>query len=185
MQMSEEDEQEYEMPMQGRVPQNPNADFFRFRIDSTDILKEIEHQLKGEVFDPNKGEYVPMMDRWMNDEGVNKVKHIIYATGLNKNSFLGNLTREEINMKCKSIWKDTALLMFRNYKKYGVKKEMRSILIKSIVYPIHSGLSRSEDGKESDQLSTAAQRHEIFQHQDRERQTQGSMDRFNPFKRNN
>ena len=78
-------------------PQVPEQDFFKYRVDTTDIIEEISRQLKGEVLTTNeRGEqvYEKKFDRWMNDEGINKVLHVIYSNGLNKNVFLGNLTHD-------------------------------------------------------------------------------------------
>lgn len=168
--MTEAEQEEYLPSMPANLPPPPEEDFFRYRIEGTDILEEIEHQLKGEVFDPQRNIYIEKFDRWINDEGINKVLHIIYSCGINKNIFLGNLLKEEIHFKCKMIKKKLALLLFKKYHNYGIKKEMRDLLITTVVNQIHSGLSRSEGGRESDQISTAAQRHEIYSHMEREKQ---------------
>lgn len=163
-----EEEQELPKGISAPIPEGPSEDFFKFRIEGRDILEDIEHQLKGEVWDAEKKRYIVKFDRWVNDEGVNKILHVIYACGINKNIILGNLTTDEIKFKCRSLKRDIAFLLFKKYHDYGIKKEMRSLLTKSVVNQIHSGLSRSEGGRESDQISTAAQRHDIWQHQDQQ-----------------
>ena len=147
------------------MPQ-PNEDFFKFRIEGKDIIDEIEHLLKGEVWDSNKGEYIPKFDRWANDEGINKFIATLYACGINKNIFLGNLTKDEIMTRCYMIKSKLSLLLFKKYRDYEVDKEMRGLLITNVMYPIHSALSRSEGGRESTQISTAAQRHDIYSYQE-------------------
>ena len=176
----EEEEQTQAIPrgISAPIPGPPEEDFFKFRIDGSDILEDIEHQLKGETINETTGKYEPRFDRWINDEGINKVLHIIYACGINKNIFLGNLTKDEIMFKCKSIKKKLALLFFKKYYDYEVPKEMRSLLITTIVNQIHSGLSRSEGGRESEQLSTASLRHDIYSHQDQKREGGGFFTRF-------
>lgn len=181
-QVNQEDyEQQYPyQPIGYKIPENPSDDFFRYRIDGTDILDDIQHQLKGEIYDEKRGGYVQKFDRWCNDEGINKITHIIYACGINKNTFLGNLEKDEIMYKCRMIKKNMALLFFKKYKEFGVQKEMRRLLITTVVNTIHSALSRSEGGKESDQLSTASQRMEVFQHNQQQEQKSGLMGRL-PF----
>lgn len=156
------------------IPSNPDDDFFRFRIDGSDILEDIKHQLKGEAFISATNTYEEMFDRWINDEGINKVLHVIYACGINKNTFLGNLTKDEILWKCRSVKKKLALLLFKKYYDYEVPREMRDLLITTVVNTIHSGLSRSEGGKEANQLSTAAQRHDIYTYQEQNQQNSRS-----------
>jgi hypothetical protein len=179
----QEEEQQF-MPQQivaPPMPQNPDQDFFRYRIDGADILEELQHQLRGEVFvmDENgNGQFLQKFDRWVNNEGVNKILHIVYACGINKNVFLGNLTHEEIYFKCNMLKKKLARLMFSKYKDYGVNKEMRDMLITTVVNTIHSGLSRCEEGREADQLSSATQRHEIYSEDLKQKKQQGSI--FNP-----
>lgn len=158
------------------LPGSPSEDFFRFRIDGSDILEDMEHQLKGEILvqQPDGSmKWEEKFDRWINDEGIAKVLHIIYSCGINKNTFLGNLRREQILYKCKMIKKNLARLLMKKYPEYEVDKDMRALLITTVVNTVHSGLSRSEGGRESDQLSTAANRHDIYQHTDTSNQKRG------------
>jgi len=192
MQLPNQHEEEEEQQQQQRfpaiaapIPSPPADDFFRFRIDGSDILEDIQHQLKGEVYDHAQGGYVSSFDRWINDDGINKILHIIYACGINKNIFLGNLTKEEIMFKCNMLKKKLALLMFKKYNEFGVSKEMRDLLIMTVVGTVHSALSRSEGGREADQISTAAQRVEMFQRQEKDQQQPGIMSRLSPFGRRN
>lgn len=160
------------MPPQNPPPL-PDQDFFKYRIDTNDIIESIEHQLKGEVLTTNKdGEqfYVTKFDRWVNDEGINKILHVIYSNGLNKNVFLGNLTHDEIMYKMKSLKKKIALLLFQKYNDFEIKREMRSLVVSTIINQVHSGLSRCEGGREADQLSTATTRLESYAHNEKERQ---------------
>lgn len=165
-------------PMPVPLPSGPDDDFFKYRIDGTDILEDIKNQLEGKVFDYTKNKYVKKFDRWINDEGINKVLHVIYACGINKNTFLGNLDREQILYKCKMLKKKLALLFFMKYKDYKIPKEMRDLLIATIVNQVHSALSRSEEGKESDQLSIAHQRHDIHQFSQQQDHRGGMIDKF-------
>ncbi|MBW1784176.1 MAG: hypothetical protein JRL30_25980 [Deltaproteobacteria bacterium] len=176
--MVEEQEQQKEQApvlpsMIAPVPDNPGEDFFKFRIDGSDILDEMGHQLRGEVYDLTERKYVKKFDRWMSDSWINRVLHITFSCGINKNTFLGNLEKEEIMYKCRMIKKKLALLFFKKHKEAELEKDMRDLLITTIINTIHSGLSRSEGGKESGQISTASQRHEVYQHLEHEQQKRG------------
>jgi len=166
-------------PMISPTPSPPDSDFFKFRIGGLDILEEIEHQLKGEVWDKQEKKYVNKFDRWINDEGINKILHVIFACGINKNTFLGNLSNDQILFKCRMLKTKLALLLFKKYQAYEIKKEMRDLLITTVVNTVHSALSRSEGGLEARQLSTAAQRHDIYQHSPNQ-QKSGFIDKL-PF----
>ena len=143
------------------IPSSQEKDFFKFRIDSTDIIAEIQHHLKGEVFVADQygmGKYVQQFEQEMTNEGVNEVVGMIFAFGINKNTLLGCLTHDEIYERCNSIWKELATYFILNGNRVLMKKDRRSILLRKIVYMVHSGLSRSELGKEAKQLSQAVQR---------------------------
>jgi len=179
-----EEEYEEEQPQQqprvplipAPIPSNPGDDFFRYRIDASDILIEVKHLLKGEVLVGNQ--WVKQDEAWMNDKGINKVTHIMYVCGMNKGTFLGNLTKDEIMYKCKMLKKKLARLLFEKYQDYEVPKEMRDLLIKTVVDTVHSGLSRSEGGRESEQLSTAAQRIETHSYAEAQQPEKGLKSRI-------
>lgn len=161
------------------MPALPNQDFFRFRIDGTDIFEEIQHQLRGEIW--VDGVWKPQFEAWMNDDGINKVTYVVYACGINKNTFLGNLSADQINFKCNALKKKLARLFAFDYNRYDIKKSMRDLLITTVMNTIHSALSRCEAGKEANQLSTATQRHEIYQ-QSRADEKEGFLRKISPFR---
>jgi len=99
-----------------------------------------------------------MFDAQANEDGINLILNIIYSCGINKNILLGYLEHEEIYTRCRALWRELAKLFAFHSHLYGIKKETRSQLVKSIVWLVHSGLSRSQDGKEADQLSSATQK---------------------------
>lgn len=161
----------------------PKDDFFRFMIDSLDLIDEVEMQLKGYVKKPNKDgiiKYHKTFNSWINNEGISRIKYIIYSLGINKNTLLGNLSRDEINYKCCMLKKKLALLLFCNSLKYDVEPNNKDLLIMTVVNTVHSGLSRCEDGKLSDEVTRIIQRHEI-QHEGANKEDKGFT--FNPFAR--
>lgn len=159
-------QQQYQQPINYPIPDGPTDDFFVFRLDSSDIIEELEHQLRGEVFIKGRG-YIPKFDKQMTDEGINDILNIVYSFGINKNVILGCLTHEEIYQRCNSIWIEIAKYVVVNGDRVGIDRRKRSLLVKNIVYMVHSALSRSEEGREADQLSTASQRVEHTLREDR------------------
>lgn len=153
--------QGYSPLLEPPTPPNPEPDFFRYRIEGSDILESLEHQLKGEVWitlPDGGGKWDVKFKQELTDEGVSDVLNIVYSFGLNKNVILGNLTHEEIYERCNVIWKELARYFFLRGQVIGVTPYNRSMLIKKIVFIIHSGLSRSEMGREASQISTASQK---------------------------
>lgn len=185
MTSSQEQEIPFEIPpgVQPPIPENPSEDFYRYRIDGYDILTEIEHNLRGEVINYVTGKYEAKFDPWLNEDGINIILHCLYSTGLNKGAFLGNLRREQILYKCKVLKIKLARAFAFDYNKYELDKEKRSLLITNIINPIHSGLSRSENGREGQQLSSSIQMHHIHSHNDQAKKS-GFLDRVMPGRRN-
>ena len=160
---TEKQEPTYQIyPRATPTPEPPQQDFFRFRIQSEDILLEIEHKLRGEMYDVKTGRWDPKYGKWCNDLGINIILSLVYDYA-NKNIYLANLTKDEIFFKCKHMKKKLAKLIFNKYHDYGIDKVKRDLIVKKVVDAVHSCLSRCEDGREAEQISTATQRHEIFQ----------------------
>lgn len=171
------------------MPEPPQGDFFRFRITTEDLLEELDHRLKGEMLvNDDTGRhfyYEKKYEAWCNEKFINKVIGIVYGFGANRNTILGNLKKKEIDYRCNYLWKRLARILFRNYKEYGVKKEMRALLIKLIVDTVHSSLSRSEDGWESEKLSTATQEYKINSDSHKPNQTGGFLNWLKPRREGN
>jgi len=185
--MNEEEQQQQQInpfgfnPMiQTPMPELPNQDFFKFRIDNADILLDLEHHLKGEVLittPDGKQKYEKKYEPLANEDGISLIISTIYACGINKNVLLGCLTHDEIYIRCKQLWIEMAKIFAIGYRRYGIRRDLRGKLIKIVVWQVHSGLSRSESGKEATQLSTATQR---VEHTLTENKPQQSSV-FNPF----
>lgn len=167
------------------VPSNPDNDFFKYRIDSSDIIDEVTQQLRGYVWVVKDGvgmwekKYAPIV----NDDFINVIVNLLYSCGLNKNIILGNLDKEQINLRMNKLMKKLSRLLCFRYNDYGIKKEMRSLVVQAIINPIHSGLSRCEAGMEARQLSTAAQMI-IHRHESEGKQSSG-LSMLNPFGKKN
>ena len=138
-----------------------NSDFFIYRLDAQQILDDLKNMLAGRSYDQEKQQYVDMFERRVNSKGINMILNIVYAHGLNKTITLGCLTHDEIYDRVRRMAKSLAKILAFNYSYYGIKKMYRESLFWEIIDVVHSGLSRSEEGREADQLSTASQRMEV------------------------
>ena len=153
-----------------QIIEQDTGDIIKTRLDSSDIMDEIGRQLRGLVWTQDgkgSGSYTKIYDTGLTEEGVGDVMHIIYGFGMNKNIFLGCLPIEEIKQRCHSLWLELAKYAVIAGKQTGFTKRRRSMLIKEIVYSVRSGLSRSENGREANQISTLAQRMEHIMKEER------------------
>ena len=157
-------EYDQQQPMPATWPQqvmSADTDFYKDRLNSSDILQEIEHQLRGEVWSKDKNgkpTWKIMFRPDINEKGISDILNIIYVFGMNKNIFLGCLTDEEIYLRCRTLWKEMAYLFLLRGHIYSIPKEKRSLIIRQIVYSVHSGLTRSMGGQEAEQLSQGIQK---------------------------
>jgi hypothetical protein len=156
-------EEEYmRQPYAYPMPQATDSEFYRFRIDGSDILEELQHQLRGEIWqadpDGNGGQWVRRYNQEMTEEGINEVLALVYTMGINKNITLGCLEKQEVYERCQDIWQELANYFILAGNRIGLDRDKRSLLLKKIVYMIHSGLTRSINGREATQLSSMVQR---------------------------
>lgn len=167
-------------PMNPPIPESPQDDFFKFRIDGTDLIEKLEHLLRGEIYDEMGERFISKFEPVGSEEFITRIVALTYSCGINKNVFLGNITKEEIIFKCRLLKKKLALFMVLKSSQYGVKKEMRNFIMAIVINTIHSGLSRSEDGFENNQISVAAQRYEVFNHTPEKKEKGGFLGKI-PF----
>jgi len=173
----------YGPPVSPPLPDGPSQDFFWFRLNHSDMIDEIEHKLRGETYDKKSGDWIQKYEPDLNDQGINDILQMIHNFGPNKNVVLGNLTTEQINARCLTIFRKIAIyfLVYGNH--VGLRKEKRGTLLWDIIYTVHSSLTRSEFGKEARELSTASQRIEHLLKEEKPK-SDGLLNPFNIFRKN-
>jgi len=140
-------------------PPAPDNDFLKYRIKTDDILRDLEHKLKGETWvvdAQGRGMWVAKYVRWVNDEGISVILSAV-SNYVTRKIYLSNLTTVEIRFKCNMIKKKLAIFIFNKYRHYEIDPNKRSLLIQFIMDTIHTSLTRSEGGMEAEQVSTQSQ----------------------------
>ena len=145
---------------------NANNDFFRYRAESTDILEELEHQLRGEVFvrdSSGAGAWVRKFNQELTDAGINDILNMVFTVAMNKCVLYGCLDKEEIYQRCNRLWREMAKYAVISGSNVGLVRTNRDMIIKKVIYLCHSGLTRSMDGREANQTSAAISKieHEV------------------------
>ena len=174
----QQQEQQYPqfLPQQGF---NQNPDIIKYRLESEDLLDSLEHDLKGEAW-INK-EWKPLYSPWLNREGISLILSIA-SRYINRGSYLGNLSTEQINFKCRTLANALNMHMFKYYRLYDVESRTKSrLLIRKVVDMIHLSLSRSQDAFESQEIGKSTNVQNIKHEEINPQQQQGgifSMMRF-------
>ena len=182
VQQQAQPQQEYQMPVNPGLLGSQSSDIIRYRLESEDLMEVLEHDLRGDGWDPDAKKWVPMYRRWVNDDGLSACMGIV-SRYVNRGSYLGNITKEEINFKCKAIKSELAKLFFKKSDLFELDKAMRKLLVRKIVDSIHLGLSRGEGGMESIQLSNMTNTQHVI-HEDKTIQPQGNFMSMMPWNRN-
>lgn len=162
-QMRQQIEQEYH---ERNAMNSPNSklpisqEFHILRINFDDDINDFGNWLRGFTpdFDADgRKTYRKTHDKIMNERGCNRVTAVV-AAFLKKSIILGFLTDEQILMKMNYFMKEFAHLVCLNSHRWDLDKTERTILVKEVVTLVHLTMTRSLEGNEADQLSTAISR---------------------------
>jgi len=142
-----------------------NADLVGITLDSTNIIKDIENQLRGRVhigYDVETGRprYAQITSPVMNEIGINAILQEIVSR-VNKVGTMGAISQEEKNKIMFVIHKQITLLLASNHKTFGVEKTRRSNVVWQISNLIFLNLSRAVGGIERRELYG---RHRAIEH---------------------
>ena len=175
-------QQAYDYPqyVQPQMSQQ-NPDVIKYRLESDDLLDSLEHDLKGEAFINKK--WTPMYGKWLNEEGISIIISLV-SRYVNRGSYLGNLSNDQIAFKCKTLSNALNKHLFLYYRLYDIESRTKArLLVRKVVDMIHLSLSRSEQAFESQQIGQTTNVQNIV-HEDRtQQQAPGIFNAFNRFKR--
>jgi len=139
----------------GFMNQVGNANLIQWQLDGKDVLEEIEHKLKGEVWGgtDSKGNeiYKPKGVRLMNDEGIGAVLTLISAR-LSKLVILSNLEDDDIRKMQLAFSKDLIGLFYVKYKDFAIAVPYLSSIVNFIEDLVYATLKRALKGGERDFL---------------------------------
>ena len=127
-------------------PVNPNRNegLMKWQLEPNDIIEELEHYFKGELW-TNKG-WVSNPDmRLMNNKGVHKFLTILRGH-LSKVISLSELNKYEINqiaLECRQAVIDE---IYYNHKEFEINKSFRDSLVMVIDHKVYAYLKQALNG---------------------------------------
>lgn len=116
----------------------------RWQLEVIDILADLEHDLKGEVWDSDTSKYKQVGEPRVNEIGLRDLMSFV-RTHVNKVSFLTNLNEDDVNQICQEARVDLAELLLFNWQEYKIEKTNLNTLVEMIDHFIFLALMRSKD----------------------------------------
>lgn len=132
--------------IQPPVQQN---EFTVWQINPEDINNKIEHDLRGDLYDSETDMWLTDEEgkyRKMNEKGIREVLGTINMY-VNKNTYLSNLSMEEINKTCNLLGNQLAELFANNYENFQMVRDLSymTLLVWKITNMIFFTLKSSQE----------------------------------------
>lgn len=123
------------------------AELTRWQLSAEDILLELEHDLRGEVWDEKAQKYVGKGIAFLNEEGIRAVISILRGK-INKNMYLTNLTTDDVYAMTYDLALDVIDVIFLKYKTYDIDKANLSLVANQIIHFVYAAFKRAlEEGE--------------------------------------
>lgn len=151
------------------VPEHQrSSDLMRWQLSTSDLIEDLEHDLKGETFNRETNQWVIGKTRFVNDEGVKAIMSILTAR-INKNTILSNLNENEISRIMIDFSRDLIDLFFMRREEYDISKEHLDLLLRKIVDFVYISLKRAFEEGERQFLKHTERRTEVYKVGDEEK----------------
>lgn len=146
---------------QGFIPsymtENINESALKIRIDTEPLLRQIELFLRGQreiiVYDQKIKNHISQLVQYgeplANEIGIQNIMQMLFMV-FNKDVVQGNLLPEEINQIVFDVKMDLARELMIHNEEWGIKKNMRTYINRTIEKSAKLFLSRTKDNKERD-----------------------------------
>jgi hypothetical protein len=121
-----------------------DANLTIWQLTSQDIFLELEHDLRGEVFNEKtkKWEQKKGGKRLMTEEGIRTVMSVVRSK-VNKNTFLSNLTDDDIAIIMKDLCLSITTLLYEKYEEFEIDTVFLELIHDKIVHFTFFALKRA------------------------------------------
>jgi len=143
-QQTEQPQQQQETFMPSINPMQQFPELTKWTLDPYQILMELQHDLRGEIWDIQQSKWVQAGEKLLNDKGINTIIALC-KTIINKNAFLSNLNEEEINFIVLDLANDLTISLFVNSDEWELESEKgyQNLIIDKVRVYMYLGLKRA------------------------------------------
>jgi hypothetical protein len=120
------------------------SNLLMFCLDTNEIIQELQHQLKNEIYDNKNDKYIVLGDPLLNEKGIS---HLISITRpmVDRTITLSTFDNEEINRKMQEFGHNLVRLLARHYKEFGIPNLIVSSNIRVLICNlVHSSLKKAK-----------------------------------------
>jgi len=140
-------------PYGGLAAYQQDAATLLMQTNPAGVLVEIEHQLRGEIYDSEDDKWIDKKSPLLNEKGINGVMSILKSI-VNTNCILSNLSEKRIQLIIENVGKNIADLLLIEFEDYGVKKSNLSTIVFLCCNMCYFALMRGYDEGERKFLKT-------------------------------
>lgn len=119
-----------------------SPDLIQWQLDTSDVIIELEHNLKGEVWNPKKKVYEKRGEAVINEDGVKSIITDV-AAKLNKNIILSNLNEADVYRIAEETRANIARKIFLRYEDFGIKKANFDTIVQLVDHQVFCALKRA------------------------------------------
>lgn len=147
-----------------------SAPTLMYQLQIDDIIIEVEHLLRGDMFDEQQEKWIPMPQfRHMNELGIKRISSILKSY-LNRNDFLTTFEESRILKKCLLCASNVASLFVLEGDIYEMKEEEYDLILWEIIMSnVEAAIRRATD---SMTLNAHSKMSASIEHIDRGKQIQ-------------
>lgn len=156
--------QMYESYMSGFYNQ-AKSDLIRWQLDAKDIIEQLEHDLKGEVWvgtdDEGKDIYEKKGKQMINQEGVSAIISLV-SPRISKVIIMSNLEAEDVREEMLAFSRALTDLLYTQREKYEIERAYLSPIKYTVQIVVLAAMKRALRGGERDFLKTTERRIESY-----------------------
>lgn len=134
-----------------------NADLVKWEIDIHDVIRNIEHYLRGEDWDESKKQWVKIGNRLCNEEGIRAFMNILFSRA-HKGVILSYFKESDVKNLMKRIDIEVIDKVANDYRRYEIKNSDWTTVRYVIIFNIWAAFNRAIGGRTTDFLSLTQKR---------------------------